>query len=186
MTIEFATSLNLSRAEIRTLENLTQEQLIAIRRNVRVSTDQGAFDAAAQYLADDGDLVDLLAEGGKKAAAEMAAPIEQLERAAAPFLGGPHASTPYQCAEHGEHTTAQCPQCVSTTDRFARVVDQGNGKIVTLTPEQKKLFADVLVSRYPQLATDEELDGSDAVDTLNELYADLCDADQSFVVAVQV
>ncbi len=77
------------------------------------------------------------------------------------------------------------PPTFSQSDRFARVVDQGNGKIVTLTPEQKKLFADVLVSRYPALSDDdEEMNGGDTVDTLTELYADLNDADQSFVVAV--
>lgn len=59
MTNEFAVSLNLSRAEIRALENLTPEQLASIRRNVRVETDQEAFDAAAQYMADGGDMADL-------------------------------------------------------------------------------------------------------------------------------
>ena len=59
MTTEFAASLNLSRADMRTLENLTPEQLTAIRRNVQVETDQEAFDAAAQYMADGGEIADL-------------------------------------------------------------------------------------------------------------------------------
>ncbi len=50
---------------------------------------------------------------GKRAAAEMDAAIEQLERACEPFLnpGGPHPSTPYQCRTHGPHMSVQCPLC---------------------------------------------------------------------------
>lgn len=61
LNTEFAKNLNLSHAEIRTLENLTTEQISAIRRNTNCDSDQEAVDAAAQYLADGGELTDLLA-----------------------------------------------------------------------------------------------------------------------------
>lgn len=57
--MKFATGLNLSAEDITVLESLTPEQLLAIRRNVRVTTDQEALDAAAQYMADGGDIADL-------------------------------------------------------------------------------------------------------------------------------
>lgn len=55
----FATSLNLSREEIRILQALTPEQLAAIKRNLRVDADQEAIDAAAQYMADGGEISDI-------------------------------------------------------------------------------------------------------------------------------
>lgn len=45
----------------------------------------------------------------------------------------------------------------------------------TLTAGERRLVQRVLKSRFPQLGTDFEINGADAVDTLVELYGDLGD-----------
>lgn len=60
--LSFARSLQLLPADIEMLEALTSEQLAAIKRNLQVTSDRSAVDGAAQYMADRGNIYDLLCE----------------------------------------------------------------------------------------------------------------------------
>lgn len=57
--------------------------------------------------------------------------------------------------------------------------------IRTLTQEERRLVAAVLVSRIPDLGTDCEMDGAETVDALVELYMDVRDMARVFKVALE-
>lgn len=59
------------------------------------------------------------------------------------------------------------------------------GKLITLTGRERKLISDVLVSRFPALGTDQEMNGADTVEALAVLHSDLNDPYEFFQLEVK-